>query len=448
MKRTSEVFSPQWIEEKLNQIFFDFTEKWSSHLSQNGSKLLSIFLLNMGAGLLFLGLQAKTPDAPQVIKILEFASRIFYRAPIVLGLIMLASSLYLIRPVLQKASEKWVWTLIIFGFVFQKHDLFISNFLGFVLSFGFPFGALCIYLLRPNHWTYILNFISLPAWCGIALYLNTSDLMKGPNYLLNQPRFFMLTWLYLFESRSSAVQITPFSYEFWRYFLSPAQLLTNINILSSKFKKSELHSQNIQQRLFGLALLLQCILLLVLLFYLQKWMDRDQHHVQSIRDYLQFGVFNYFKYYALSFISLSTAEAGFRLLGYTLPASFRFPLLATTPHERWQRWSVPFYEFLKYFSFIPLIKKTGLAWLAVFATFWLSFFVHEIAYLLRWTQEVSSSEVMSLTLQKFLFFNLHAIVVLVSLKTHRYWPQSNSKYSWIGVLLTFFLMVLIHGMAP
>ncbi|MGE0763686.1 MAG: hypothetical protein AB7N80_10450 [Bdellovibrionales bacterium] len=368
-----------------------------------------------------------------------------FRGPIAMGWVLVAGGLILWLPRWRRTFETAALVTSIATLLTASQAMDSSAALAIVLTGVLPALGFYYHLRRQTRLSFWLMIACLPLGIVIAQGLADFGFLQQVNYFTNQPRFFMILWLYAAEVRANSAAFAPNSSLFLSYAFSPAQLLTNICLPTSMFKLSPLHWEEV---LKGLEILALILLYMVITLTLFQNLNREDFRFNSWQDFVTFGGLNYLKYYFLSYASLSSAEAAFRFLGYDLLSMFKTPFLAPSPHERWQRWSTTFYEFLKFMVFIPLLRRLKSPFFAVLITFWVSFLLHEVAFFLRLSDEESSFYAERTMMMKFVFFTLHGLAVYASLKTAKKWPSGQALRGWAGCALTFLIMAVIHAFAP
>lgn len=151
------------------------------------------------------------------------------------------------------------------------------------------------------------------------------------------------------------------------------------------------------------------------------------------------GALSYLYVYFSSSAQVTIAVAIGRLAGYALPNGYDYPLLASTPQERWRRWNTYFYHFFVTTTFFPVLKKTSSIFLAVSCVFFFTALTHSAPQLVfSFVNSRNGGD------SVFIFFMLHALIVYGGIKTERFWPQMTTKRGWWGVAAVFVLMSAIH----
>jgi hypothetical protein len=155
--------------------------------------------------------------------------------------------------------------------------------------------------------------------------------------------------------------------------------------------------------------------------------------------FLSYGLVSYLYFYFRSAAIITIPAAIARMAGYGLPDPYNFPLLATSPQERWRRWNTYFYDFFLVSTFHPIFKYTGSVFLGVFAVFYLTALTHTS------TNQLFSGDGRNVFgVETLWFFLIHGCFVYFGLKTERFWPSMSRRWGWCGVLVTTLLMSSIH----
>lgn len=142
---------------------------------------------------------------------------------------------------------------------------------------------------------------------------------------------------------------------------------------------------------------------------------------------------------------LFRAVTGFgRSIGFDLYDGFNFALLAPNPMERWTRWSIYYNRWLRDFIFFPLMIKTRQYFWPLIFTFFISFWLHSFSHFLRFGSDQLYPINLFIWRSNLVYYILQALVLYLSLKCFKLWPDGNSRRGWWGVLITFWLMAGIH----
>lgn len=152
-------------------------------------------------------------------------------------------------------------------------------------------------------------------------------------------------------------------------------------------------------------------------------------------------IYLFYYFYSVSWYTLPLGLA--RIMGYDLPSTCSFPLLASSPQERWRRWNRYFYHFFRTVVFIPIYKKTSSLFLAVMGCFAFMGISHadnaDVPFNFMYFNNSG------IVLGGWLRFSLaHGLLVYLGIKTQYYWPKMEKQSGWIGVVLTWFLMIFTH----
>jgi len=184
---------------------------------------------------------------------------------------------------------------------------------------------------------------------------------------------------------------------------------------------------------------------LVYLFALAQfhWPENGEIVEQPVLNFLILGFSSYVWVYLASASQITICVGLGRIIGYQLPSPFDFPLLATSPQDRWRRWNTYFYHFFMVSTFYPVFKRTSSVFLGVMCVFFLSALSHQHPsqiFVYRRLKAAPTDDAFAL----FIFFFLHALIVYVGLKTAKLWPSMARRSGWWGVGVTTFLMTCIH----
>lgn len=152
----------------------------------------------------------------------------------------------------------------------------------------------------------------------------------------------------------------------------------------------------------------------------------------------------YLYFYFNSWAVLNLIVGLGRWLGHPLKAPFYFALLAVSPAECWRRWNIPFYQWFRSLIFGPIWRKTRSTFLAVFAVFGVSFWLHDGYSAIHLWHEGSAEDVDFWVRNKILFFSWHGVGVYLALILTKYWPSNTRLMGWLGVLITWIWMVWVH----
>ncbi len=162
------------------------------------------------------------------------------------------------------------------------------------------------------------------------------------------------------------------------------------------------------------------------------------------------GVERYLQYYFGSCIILYFFSASLRLTGFSIHDPEDWPLLASSPVDRWRRWTVYHYEWLMAFIFLPLQRQLGGVFVPIVGVFFFSFVSHVDFDLLFWILYLTGKipflpmEISLVLKSKLLFFSLHGLAVYLYLRLPFLCMKEHKCIAWLGVLAVFILMSLIH----
>jgi len=127
-----------------------------------------------------------------------------------------------------------------------------------------------------------------------------------------------------------------------------------------------------------------------------------------------------------------------RLFGFPAPDVFGLWLLARTPNERWQRWNLPFREWIMTTVFYPLMRARRGLFLAVMATMLASGGVHLLGTLtpdrFEWTR----------CLQLVVYWGINGLAIFLIIGVPRWFPSlvrrlglsGNPAWAGLGIVLT------------
>jgi len=102
----------------------------------------------------------------------------------------------------------------------------------------------------------------------------------------------------------------------------------------------------------------------------------------------QFSALAVYGYLLLNFLALYVAFTGYtdiaigtaRLLGIPVQENFRFPLLATSIQNFWQRWHLSLSAIISAYLFKPMVRATGRPMLAIFSAFTVIGLWHDVTW--------------------------------------------------------------------
>ena len=193
-------------------------------------------------------------------------------------------------------------------------------------------------------------------------------------------------------------------------------------------------------RVAGCFDLVICSIFSFFLFKLEIWYV----HIQPLAPgWLLLALLQYLGVYFYSCVSITTAVAIARLLGYSMPRAFRLPLLAASPQERWRRWNTYFYNFYIWLIYVPVFKKTKSIFISVMVTFFITGLFHTVdGSPLNFISKIGPARLLN---SNFVFFFAHGVAVYFGIKYKtRFW-DGKMLSGWFGVALTWVIMLLIHA---
>jgi hypothetical protein len=167
--------------------------------------------------------------------------------------------------------------------------------------------------------------------------------------------------------------------------------------------------------------------------------------VTTAAGFLWRGWTNYIFFYLGWLGYLQAARGVGQWLGFAPGEGSHYALFSPDPLSRWQRWNYYYYWFYLRCVWLPVARKTQSFLLGIIAVWTLNYFLH---YRVLLNEALAGSTEPSLwfTLgNEAVFFCGHATVIYIAFLSKSWWPSGASRRGWIGVLLTHFLMALIHG---
>lgn len=159
------------------------------------------------------------------------------------------------------------------------------------------------------------------------------------------------------------------------------------------------------------------------------------------------GFVNYLAFFLKSYAWIAIPVGLGRWLGLNLYDAFHWPLLSVTPHERWRRWNIYYYNWFYKTVFFPLLRLTRSPFVAVMAVFALTAMMHLFRFnygWLFWDTRMQNHPYFSLRIP---FFLGHGLIIYLSLQTAPLWPSASSRRGWIGVGIVTALMSALHVIA-
>lgn len=449
--QAAEKLSPDWL---ANLILV----RWSAGRTRLGLKieraprlnlLLALLLVICGIGMALAWTPPPYNDTNFDLRDFGILHRLGVRGPIILGWIVAASGFIALFPARQMRILAVTGVAMLLNLLIASELLESGGgaqaLIPLTISMIGPSLGFIFYLRRRDRFGFALMIAALPLSYLAAAYLVQGNKLHHVNSFTANPRMFMVLWLYAAEVRAGASSIAPFSSQFWAYVFSPAQLMNSLCMPTLKFTRAKCHWESV---ILGFEVILACLFYMFALSFIEAKLNEDFRRLTSLSSVSGYGVLNYLRTYAYSFAAISSAEGCFRILGFDVNAMFRVPLLAANPHERWQRWSVMFYDFLKSLVFVPLLRRYRSAFFAVVVTFVVSAVIHEVPYALSWRWDDIFEANARRTVGHIAFFTLHGLAVYASLKLSHRLPAGATRRGWYGVAATFVVMAIIHVLAP
>lgn len=156
------------------------------------------------------------------------------------------------------------------------------------------------------------------------------------------------------------------------------------------------------------------------------------------------GFAQYLHMYFLSYFMLNAGLIVGRLFGLRLAPGTHFALLATDPVERWRRWNAYYYAWLFRFVYVPVMRGARSEFLATQCVFFVTGLLHSGSAVALLLLPFAPTSVESYVRHSFVFFQLHGLALFAT----RFFPLSfrdpRTGRGWLGVLLTWMLMALVH----
>ncbi len=268
--------------------------------------------------------------------------------------------------------------------------------------------------------------------CYAIIYFDSDFHILGA---FSYSRLIFLLYLPLleyYEAKSRAENIGLFSLQLWH----PANVLYPIPTRFSYWKKDKSVA-----RISGLV---DVILGFFFIYVLQILKNSGSSAFGSLdfSSFLQSGLWSYLTVYLLSVSSICIPVGLIKVSGYSMPAPYLLPLLAASPADRWRRWNTYFFNFYNWAVFFPIYKKSKSLFLAVFVTFFFTSLMHttkeNFFVLVDNSKNYLSSEVL-------FFFVLHGLAVYFSLVFNFKFFNGQRLLGWLGVLITWGIMIVIHS---
>ena len=178
------------------------------------------------------------------------------------------------------------------------------------------------------------------------------------------------------------------------------------------------------------------------LLYLIKSSISFSYSGNNFFDFFKFGLYIYTYFYLFSFGISKVYYGCGNLIGHDWADPFDTPLLAHTPSERWRRWNTQYYNFYNRYLFFSLRKNGVSLFGCIFIIFIFSAVIH---FDISSYNSTDLKYIVHSIKQLLIYFILHGLLVFISIKYPKMWGDKSKMTGWIGVLLTNFLMMAIHG---
>jgi hypothetical protein len=303
-------------------------------------------------------------------------------------------------------------------------DLFLSYF--FFVTFYLLFRRWKRPYLRWHHYLSVLlaglSFRGLEYYCHFDI-----------PYFVEVGRFFMVLSFLTVEDRFQVSEFQNLE-ESLSYLLSPAHLISPLPLQSCQWAYKNAWKIRLQG-LWDIAI--SCVYL-VAAYAIHNYIA-DKNSFSNVVENLSLGFLRYIYYFLGSYAVMNLPVGIMRWYGVALPDVFKWPLLAASPLERWQKWNTYYYNWLSKMVFFPAIRITGSLSLSVAFVFFITFLLHGGPRVL-----VPSSPDWSYFISLFYFFSMHGFLVYLSLRFKNWWPPSSTVHGWWGVLTMTLLMIIIH----
>jgi hypothetical protein len=408
--------SPAWVEKILSQWEQGLVERLS--IAMSGAAPLLLWPL-LGLGLLAYQNQAK--DWVDLLGNQYYS--LVLKAPIL-------AYLFLSWPLLRflRSSGHWWLQPLIPAMLLLAFPPAHSSSWAMGLSMGIVYIGFSSCLLWPRNWQgwWLVVFLVSSLLTITLAYLSRLPSNSGPDFgwWIVRPAYFLLPVAVLWHERKNTLALQA------SYFLNPAQWIFTQPFPISNFCVSDQKTEDSRlaaQALFDILLGISVVALLLLL-----WLKMGPNiSWKGLEGALWAHFFLFFSTWALARLCVGLG----RYLGFRFPDIYHFPLLATSPAELWRRWNTYLYRWSVNFIYIPIYRRTSSVALAVFAVFALHGYTHgaiDLAYFLLSNAPFSLRNVWY-QLQPEL---VGASLVCLSLWTKKWWPPSDSRVSWWGVLFT------------
>jgi hypothetical protein len=180
---------------------------------------------------------------------------------------------------------------------------------------------------------------------------------------------------------------------------------------------------------------------------LRYHLPADGIPVESTAGFLTRGLLSYVFYFLISWGAAQVFSSFFQLTGRRMGDLFDWPLLAASPMIKWRTWNIPYFEWTRLFVFMPLMRRTGMLGLSVVVSFLVAFVFHVDHFVFSniLPQYPPPPDLPKFMVGMLLFFILQGVAVWLAIRTGRYWPTAGSRKGWLGVALTWAMMIAIHS---
>ncbi|MGZ6480578.1 MAG: hypothetical protein ACXWQE_14805 [Bdellovibrionales bacterium] len=184
-------------------------------------------------------------------------------------------------------------------------------------------------------------------------------------------------------------------------------------------------------------------LFIVLTFY-TNLLQPPPTGAMTFAQFVGFGCISYVEFYLVACGTLTTAVGFARLLGFDMYDAFTLPLLAASPYDRWRKWNTYYFNFLRWFVYLPLIRRLRSIFIPVMITFVVTLFLHEFS--------LNPLNIFNLHLDRTeanpkAFYLAHGLAVYISLRWKLKIYDGSQRTGWFGVLVTWLMMIVIHNLS-
>lgn len=432
-EQQAEFLSPIWFEEKYDHLEKKLFSFFDQTLQHRISQALAVFLLTICFAYLARSFHRNSFFLFFDVEIDRKIAQIYLqRLEVLCGLMAIGGLSFF----LTKRNHIYGFFFFICGLILSDTSLIALT--ENVISAVF-LALICVTFFKIMDRRLILSQVLAVSAFYFGLFfvfkkigLNSTDDLKFSAIRIAFPIWYMLA-----ESR---VGISLTIQDWGLAIFSPASISTFLPIR----KKHRLFSDQFSTRLHGVRDFIFGILFLCLALLLEGHSRANLRH-DSVLSFLRFGFIRYLNYFFLSYAWMAFPVGIGRWYGIDLPDYFRHALLAVSPADRWRRWNTYYYDWFFTFIFYPIFRKTRSVFLAVVFVFFATILIHCDTYY-YWFFDFGNFFSDTIIYELCLFFIFHAILVYFSIQL---FPQLNgsSRQSWWGVLMTTFLMSLVHILA-